>query len=143
MATLHSAVEAVIEAAAGTTLTGGIYSAEEMDRGNVTLETVQRDGDGRILPFGVLRWRGDIPGGGLHISGRVFLEIWLYEDSGYAHIREARHAIRKALHRRYFTTDDETSVKGRWVGDLGELTADELGGASMDRVRIQFTYAWR
>lgn len=143
MATLESAVETAIEAAAGTTLTGGMYSAEEMDRGNVTLDTVLRDTNGRILPFGVLRWRGDIPGGGLHDSGRRFLEVWLYEDSGYDNIRAARRAIRKALHRQYFTTDGESSAMGRWVGDLGELTADELGGASMDRVRIQFTYAWR
>jgi len=124
-------------------LTGGIYDADEMDRDNWTLQNVKRAPSGRLLPFAVLRWGGDVPGGGLNTSGRVTLDVWIYEDSGFSHIRPAMERVRELLHLRSFSTSEKSVARGMWLGGLGEGVADELGKASRNRARIQFTYAWR
>lgn len=131
------------DAALSALLKGGIYDAPEMDRDNWTLQNVQRAPSGRLLPFAVLRWGGDVPGGGLNTSGRVTLDVWLYEDSGFANIRPAMERVRELLHLRSFSTDEKSVARGKWLGGLGEGVADELGMASRNRARIQFTYAWR
>lgn len=142
---LEQTVRTLLEsdAALSALLPGGIYDAEEMDRDNWTLQNVQRAPSGRLLPFAVLRWGGDVPGGGLNTSGRVTLDVWLYEDSGFSHIRPAMERARELLHLQSFNTDDKSVARGMWLGGLGEGVADELGKASRNRARIQFTYAWR
>lgn len=145
MSRLEDAVRTTLEG--DTTLmallTGGIFDAGEMDRDGWTLNNVSRTSTGRIKPFAVLRWGGAVRGGGLLRSGRQTVSVWLYEDTGYTSVRLARERLHALLDRMYFTTTEKSAVRGLWIGDIDEATADELGGASATGARFQFTYARR
>ncbi len=146
MATLKDAVRTTLEgdATLSAILTGGVYDASEVERDGVTADNVQRDANGRVKPFAVLRWRGSAPDFvlGTHEAERRYLEVWLYEDTGYTNIDAAERRIKTLLHRKTFAdTDNEGLAWARWVHDLGESSADELGGASasMSRYEIVLT----
>jgi hypothetical protein len=99
-----------------------------------------QDANGRIKPCAVLRWRGSNPTGPDILPAELkFLEVWFYEDQGYSNVEEAKRLVKGLLHRKLFRADYYGLISFEWAGDLGELTADELGGASADRTRYAIT----
>lgn len=143
MATLQDTVRLYLEGQISLTmiLTGGIFDASEMDREGMDLETVRDATTKRLKPWAELRWRGSNPTGPtdrLNAETR-FLEVWLYEDMGYANIEAAKRIVKQLLHRKVFAADNYGLVWLRWAGDLGEFVADEMGGASGDRCRFELT----
>lgn len=144
MATLEAATKTLLtgDATLMAILTGGLHDAADMDRDGWTLDNVERTPTGRIKPFGVVRWGSDNPFGplGNYVAGRRFLNLWLYEDTGLDNIRAAKRRAKTLLHRQYFSTDNEGLVRLKWAGNLGEGVADELGGASCERIRFEVIY---
>ncbi len=141
---LPAAVRAVLEgdSTLTTALTGGIWDADELPREGLPAVTTIWNG-AALKPVMVLRWEGDQPRRELDKAGRRFLAVWVYQDTGRSTIETVLRRVRALLHQKYFNTNENSAAVGRWVGDLGEFTADELGGAQGDRARFEFTYAGR
>jgi hypothetical protein len=141
MATLQAVIKGALtgDVTLMATLTGGIFDASVLDREGLDLATVQ-DANGRLKPCGVLRWRGSNPiDPAVLPAEQRFLEVWLYEDQGTANIETAKRLIKALLHYKLFQADNCGLAWLEWAGDLGETTADELGGASADRSRFAVT----
>lgn len=58
-----------------------------------------------------------------------FMRLWLYHDSSYALIRQARRLAKNLLDGKQVVSDSEGAPLLRWVDDLQEFVADELEGA--------------
>lgn len=74
-------------------------------------------------------------------SESEFIRLWVYHDNAFATIRQAKR-IAKNLFDKTITskTTDEGTILIRWVDDMPDFTADELGGAlaGCSRYRILF-----
>lgn len=142
MATLRNVIRTTLEGNAGLTalLTGGIYDASELPREGLTPTNTAAafDANGRLKPTAILRWRGAAPTETEPIGEeRRFVEIYVYQDQGYEVIDSAIALIKPLLHRQEFSADGLRFVSLRWAGDLGEMVADELQSASMNRSRYE------
>jgi hypothetical protein len=103
-----STVKALLEADATllATATGGVWDYDETGRLGLSRTTTPAafDASERILPCLLVKMRSSQPTGeladGQSLSVRDHLEIWLYEDTGYAHIdtmRERVYALLQAV----------------------------------------------
>ncbi len=103
-----SAAKAILEADATllATATGGVWSFDETGRLGLsrTLTPAAFDSTGRIKPCVLLKVRSRGPFGGIADGGSQFvatrevLEVWLYEDTGYANIDIMRDRVFTLLH---------------------------------------------
>jgi hypothetical protein len=125
------------DTALSSTLTGGIFDATELGRNGLQIEQVQ-DAQGRIKPCAVIRWRANNPFPPEPIPAeRQFVEVYLYEDTGYTNIEAAIKRMKTLLHRKYIISTDHGLAWVRWAGDLGEMEAEELGNCPMNRSRFE------
>jgi hypothetical protein len=140
MATLQATIRGVLtgDATYMAAMPGGVHDAETLqDREWIEMEDI-RDANGRLKSTTVIRWRGAALFGPEVLPTEArFCELWFYEDTGYEDIETAKRRAKALLHRQLFLADNAALVYLIWAGDLGEMTADEFGGASMDRSRYQ------
>jgi len=144
MATRAAAIKAVLTgSSAWTTLvTGGTFLWDDLGRNGLTPEVAEAlgcyDADGKLELTAVLTMGTSGPAE-VFDSERGFFRVWLYHDSSYPLIRQAVRKTKDLLERTRITVTDEGTPFIRWVDDMQEFIADELGGAMAggSRYRIQ------
>ncbi len=119
-----STVKALIEADATllATATGGVWDYDETGRMGPSRTTTPTafDGYGRIKPCVLLKTRDRVPDGALVddadqlTSYRQILEVWLYEDKGYANIDTMADRVYALLHGKRLSGTFHVA----WTGDL-------------------------
>jgi hypothetical protein len=125
-----------------TTLIGGIFTKAAVGRDGITRDSAPGafDASGYLKPCALIKQRGLVPDGGIRdgitqdISASQTVEIYIYEDSGYANIDAALERIRDLFIGHHFTSSFEVA----WV-NLIDRERDEgaLQGASMARIDFQ------
>jgi hypothetical protein len=86
-------------------LPGGLYdgrTVQEISRQNTpaTYDEWQE-----IRPCGLIKAETQTPWGPLHDGSRLYVTVWLYAQSTYTALDEARERIYALLHRQQLTTD--------------------------------------
>jgi len=147
MATLKADVKTAIAAATSAILTGGIFDSNEIYADNDT------DGGGydwangqglytngvTLVPHGIMRWRES---NAYQVNSpklaaeREFLEIYLYQNMGYATIDSAKVAIKAALHDQIFYPSDRGLAHLTFATFSTELKAQEYQWKPMKFIRF-------
>ena len=119
-----STVKALLEADATllATATGGVWDYDETGRMGINRTTTKAafDSDKRIKPCVLLKTRDRVPDGALAddasqlLSYRQILEVWLYEDTGYANIDTMADRVYVLLHGKRISGTFHVA----WTGDL-------------------------
>jgi hypothetical protein len=124
-----------------TILTGGIHDAQTADRAGADTSWIARDpvNNITILPFAVLRFRG-VTGKEVLNSKRRFVEVWIYQDTGYTQIERAKSRIEAILHKKQVQADDAGVAMFHWHQDAGEFIAPEYENAAGDCARYYVDY---
>jgi hypothetical protein len=129
-----SAVKAILEA--DTTLlataTGGIWDYDETGRMGLsrTITPAAFDSAKRIKPCVLLKTRERVPDGELVddaaqlISYRQILEVWLYEDTGYAHMDTMADRIYALLHGKRLSGAFHAAWAGEYRSGQRDLDLD-------------------
>ena len=129
----------------GLTLIGGVYLS-----GSVGVEGISREtapgafSSGFLLPCALIKQRGEattedvIEYDSTHYSTSQIVEIWLYEERGYAAIDLARFRIQVLLNGHQFTDANSGSFEPDLVNVI-DRQRDEaaLNGASLARMDYQ------
>ena len=133
-----SEAKALLEADATllATATGGVWDIDEAGRLGLSRTTTPGafDATGRVKPCVLLKLRDRRPFGGLaddagqYVSTRQVLEVWLYEDTGYAAIDVMRQRIYVLLHGQQLSG----TFAVQWEGDVRGARDLELD-ASVER----------
>lgn len=146
MAAKEAAVKALLTGSTPwtTLVTGGTFTWDDTGRLGLTPEKAAAlhcyDSNGLLKLTAMLTF-GTSSEANILTSERQFLQLWLYHDSSYGLIRQARTLAKSLLDRqRTAKTDAEGAPFLRWVDDAKEFTADELGGAlaCYSRYFVQF-----
>lgn len=95
-------------------LTGGVYAAIEMKRTGETEAAF--DANGEIKPCGLVKTATEITDGPTQNSGRIFIDIYLYQFSGFDSIDAAKERIFTLLHRLRISAVKVWEVK--WLNDI-------------------------
>ena len=133
-----SAAKAILEADATLVAlaTGGVYDYAEAGPDGISRTTTPDafDSNGIIKPCILLKSRGGVPDGALtdegtqYLSVREALEVWFYEDTGYANIEAMRDRVYTLLHATQLTN----TFKVLWSGDVRNQRDTSLD-ANMER----------
>lgn len=73
---------------------------------------------------------------------RAFFRLWVYHPTDKAAIQNALYVAKGILNNVYITVDNKGVPFMRWVDDLQDFTADELGGAFGGSSRYQLLHGW-
>jgi hypothetical protein len=120
-------------------LTGGVYTRAEVGRDGITRESAPAafDADGFLKPAALVRQRGLVPDGVVRdqiervASAAQVVEIWLYEDRGYASIDGALEELFGLLEGYQF----ESGFPAEWINTIDrEQDEGALAGASLARM---------
>lgn len=144
----EDAVAAILEADTATLmtiLTGGIYTSGELGPLGITRDTAAGafDSDGFLLPCALVKeativTTADVTDYMAQVqSARQRVEIWLYQDRGYAALDSARARIRTLLMGVHLDDTFELRLAQEWTR-LREPGA--LAGASMARQDWQIDF---
>lgn len=109
-------------------LTGGLYdgrTVQEISRQNAP---AAYDAWGELLPCALVRAENQTPWGPLRNSSRLYVTVWLYQQTGYTAIEAARERIYALLHRKQLSTADGI-FEVRHANDLTGLEAQEMPAA--------------
>ena len=145
MATLAETLKSVLLADATLTalLPGGVVDAEDLPYDGGGVRSVPRLPDGVVAAtFALIRWRSSNATGPSAVQGELaFLEIYAYQDTGYAEVEAAMTRMKSLLNRREFVTDDRAVAYLEFVGVFGEtdVKAEEFGGLSFKFIRFSVT----
>jgi len=141
MSTL-SAAKAILEADATllAIATGGVWDFDETGRLGLsrTLTPAAFDANGLVKPCVLLKLRSSTPDhvlqddAGQYSSLVEMLEVWFYEDTGYAHIETMRERVYALLHAQQLTG----TFAVYWAGDVRDQRDIELD-ASVERSQYQ------
>lgn len=126
-------LDAVVTALTGdatllATLTGGVYdgrTVQEISRQNTPSAY---DAWLDLKPCALVRGESQTPWGPLQHSTRLYVTVWLYQQSGYTAIEAARERIYDLLHRNQLSTT-EGIFDVRHANDLTGLEVAELPAA--------------
>lgn len=128
-----------------STLTGGVYMVAELPPTGISPDyprTILEDDGVRVKPFGVLVFRGGVPLAPVGLGAeQVALEVWLYQQQGYDAIDAAIERLKTLLDHVGLPVD-YNHTRMAWsvyAGDLGEMTAEEYGHISMNRVTFDIS----
>ena len=129
-----STVKAILEADATllATATGGVWDYDETGRMGLsrTATPAAFDSDLRIKPCVLLKTRERVPDGALVddavqlISYRQILEVWLYEDMGYAHMDTMADRIYALLHGKRLSGTFHAAWAGEYRSGQRDLDLD-------------------
>lgn len=134
MASKEAAIQTKLTGNAAWTalVTGGTFLFDALGTLGLTPETAEANGcydaNGKLELTAVLTFDTNSEAEIL-TTERQFMRIWFYHHDSYSLIRQARRKAKDLLDRQQVTADDEGSPLLRWVDDLRDFTADELGGA--------------
>lgn len=143
MATQRDALRVYLEADPTLTgiLTGGIYDASELDQNGLPDGGLLMDARGRYLPWVVIRWRTANATEIIRHSERRFVEVYFYDQTGYANIEAAKRQVKALLDGHPVGGADDAQMNTfHWVSDLGDFVADEYEGAAADRSTYYVDY---
>lgn len=145
MATLRAAFKArlVADTALMTLLTGGITDAADTDPDGGSASEAPRETDGiRLKPHAKIRWRAANTFAPQTLGPlRQTVEIYIYQDRGYATIEAAAKRLKALLHDTYMSADDAKLNHIVLTTISGELPAPEYGDAPLKIVRFSVTHA--
>jgi hypothetical protein len=134
MSAKETTIPALLTASASWTalVTGGTWTWDTLGRLGLTPEVAATKGcydtNGKLKLTAVLTF-GTSSEAEILTSERAFMRLWLYHDSDYALIRQARRLAKDLLDRKQASSSDEGAPLIRWTDDMNDFVADELGGA--------------
>lgn len=134
MAAKEAAIRDYLKAQSGwtTLVTGGTFLWDELGRNGLEPESAEANGcydsNGLLKLTAVLTFEGSSEAEIL-TSERGFMRVWLYHQSSYDSIRQAKRKAKDLLDRYQVASSDEGKPLLRWVDDMKDFTADTLGGA--------------
>jgi hypothetical protein len=135
MATLRETVRTRLEtnAALMAEFTGGVFDRDEVFREGAAPNAPRDPADGiTLLPFICIGWQpstalqGEIP---KLRAERETVEIYFYDDVGYARIERGIGLVKDDLHDQYLSANDRGIAHFQYTYTSGEVSAQELGGA--------------
>lgn len=139
MATLREALLTYLEADVtlmnSSHLPGGIYDASVLPKDGLSFDDLPMTGN-KIDAFGIIRWRTSTPTEHPDSTERKFLEIWLYDQSGYGRIDAAKHRLKQLLNRTIIPGDDVGAGMYHWVQDGSDTNAEEYDSAPASFARF-------
>lgn len=125
------------------TLTGGIYTREDIGPDGISRETTPGafDANGYLRPCALVKQRGDLPDGEVvdegeqTVSARQVVEVWLYQRIAYAAIDAAKARLYTLFQSHQFS-GASACAPIRWLGAPVQRERDPgaLEHASMERV---------
>ena len=134
--TILSEVKAILDSDATllATATGGIWDYDETGRmGLSRTGTESAFSSGRIKPCILLKMRSGVADGGLSddstVSYRQVLEVWLYEDTGFANIETMVARVWTLLH----GIQVSGAFRVNWAEDIAFNVRDLDLDASVER----------
>lgn len=144
MATLRETVKETLadDPTLAAILTGGVEDSEDRGQDGGGADHAPRGVDGvTILPHAVIRWRASnlLPPQQIGAEEGT-VEVYVYDDTGYATIESAISRIKALLNDEYLQVDDRDLAHLRQIYVSGELPADELGGATCMFSRFAFVH---
>lgn len=135
MVTKEAAIKALLTGSTPwtTLVTGGTFTWDDTGRLGLTPEKAAAlacyDTNGLLKLTAMLTF-GTSAEANIITSERQFIQLWLYHDSNYPLIRQARTLAKSLMDRqRTAKTDSEGAPFLRWANDMPEFVADELDGA--------------
>lgn len=145
MATVRQALKThlLADATLAALLTGGVLDAEDLPLDGGSLSDIPLQNDGvRIKPFVVCRWRLTTPKEIIASSQRRTLELYFYQDVGYATIEAAQQHVKSILHQVKLLAADDAARYAffNWQQDRGELPAPEFGNVASIMSRYSVDY---
>jgi hypothetical protein len=141
MTTLNAALRALFtgDATFMALATGGVHDPETLGRQELEIDDIRQPGTPLINPALFIRWTTDAPFGEAVVNAhRHFVELYFFQDTGYAVTASMRQRAYALLHRQRVTFDEPASdyvFEFRWAGDIVQQQDESLGGASMERSR--------
>ncbi len=146
MTTIRAAVRARLtgDATLVALATGGIHDEDSLNNENgLTPEALQTTNSPIIRPGIYIGWTTSDPFGvndaTLHAE-RAFLEVYYYQQVGYATITAMRDRVKVLLHQQRVTFDEPANQYCNamiWAGDVLNQKDEEMAGASMERSRYE------
>jgi hypothetical protein len=121
--------------------TGGVHDPDSLGRQELELKDVTATNSPLVRPAVFIRWTTEDPMDVAVINAvRAFVEIYFYQDAGYATCQQMRERTWSLLHQKRVTFDYPTGWRMTafiWAGDVIHMQDDSLGGASMERSRYE------
>lgn len=112
-----------------------IYDTDALPRDGLSAAAAPRlSGGVRLAPHIKLRWRDAVdhqPSARTLAPERATLELYAYQDTGYATVEAALQRCKELLHDQYLTPDDRGLAHLLFVFRSGELPALEYPHASL------------
>lgn len=85
-------------------LSGGVYSWVDTPELSRQATPAAFDANGEMLPSALVKPESATPWGPLPDGGRVYVNIWLYDQMGFEALEAARERIYTLLHRQQLST---------------------------------------
>lgn len=142
MSHLHQAIYTLLhdDSTLGSLATGGVHDAESVGRRGLTRAALAGSNSVPIQPALYLHWPNAVPFGGGEVgvqAERVYLEVYAYQDTGYAATQAMRARVMALLHRQRVTLEEGWCFIILWRGDVTQQRDEGLGGVSMERSRYE------
>jgi len=139
MADFRDTITGILEAYSPLTtlMTGGIFSATDLDRRGILLNTAPKNPDGiTIAPFIVVRIGASTTLRPHYFGKLMTFAVYFYQDTKYDKIDTAKRLVKNLLHKRDLSaSDNETFGHIEWVSDIGENVEEQLGQTPMSMSR--------
>lgn len=143
MATLRAAVKSTLsgDSTLATLLPGGVYDTEDFTFDEGGANEVPRKANGvEVNPFAYVRFREADPYGPYLVQGEMqSIEIYVYDNYGYATLESAISRIKALLHFQEVSADDRQLAFLVTAHISGELNAPELGNIPCQFIRFRNT----
>lgn len=142
MADIYAATKSRLKADATlTALVGSAYILDDDDvgRDGLKLSNIKPANQPIVSPAIYLHWTTETPFSASVLNAvRGFVEVYIYQDTGYATIELARRRVWELLHQQRVAIDNDYLFAFVWAGDVKRQKDDELGGASFERSRYEY-----
>lgn len=148
MATLHDTVKSLLASATASVLTGGVFDANDTNdfdwggwdwaKGQGLVSNM------KLIPHGKLRWQDSNAFQSEHPAlgaERENVELYIYDQLGYAVIDQAIPLAKAALHNKLVeNTDDRQLARVLMTFVSGEMMAEEYSNRPMKFMRFSITH---
>lgn len=141
MTTLYAATHTLLtnDATLAALATGGVHDVQSLGRQELELADITA-GTPLVKPAVFLRWTTETEFVRVINARRVYLDIYVYQDTGYLVTAQMRDRIFTLLHQQRVTFTEPAGdylYAFVWAGDVVQQQDDTLGGASMERSRYE------
>jgi hypothetical protein len=141
--TLKQALKTLLsgDATLAALATGGVHDPDSLGRQELELKDICATNSPLARPAVFIRWTTEDPFDVTAINAvRAFVEIYFFQDKGYATCQQMREQTWTLLHQKRLTFDYPAGWHLGvfiWAGDVLQMQDDSLGGASMERSRYE------